>query len=386
MAENHAGVRLWGTRTVTKKISKSTGESLIDKTKDILESNSDARDQLPDQSIRAQAHLHHAYFLGLQLMVSVNKGASVMGDWMFRLFRKQHEDKFLSSFDKLGLNHLPHAVACARYHVMSNSVGGVPVEYMFESEKKAWVRFRYPRWMYHGPTICGIPVDVSRGFLRGWYAQNGVSLNNPRLGFVCVSEDMTGDFGLCGYFREFDFDLSPEQRLQFKPDERPPNVNAAEHPVLPSAEWSDKRLEKANRNYAMEYVRNGILTLGQTIGPDEAVTLASRAARLIGLQYMQETCQMIGAVDGDVSDAASYLGKMMTGMGDNVTIRIERDSATVTQQGLKIVRDLDSQSAHMILECWQELWVGALRSFQQIKKLDAETGDGFINWHICEIH
>ena len=58
--------------------------------------------------------------------------------------------------------------------------------------------------MYDGPAICGIPVEASRGFLKGWYAQNGVTLKNPRLGFVCVSEDLTGQFGFCGYFKEYD--------------------------------------------------------------------------------------------------------------------------------------------------------------------------------------
>ena len=52
------------------------------------------------QAIGAQAHLHHAYFLGLQLMVATRKGPEVMGDWMFRLFRRQHLDKFLSSGDQ----------------------------------------------------------------------------------------------------------------------------------------------------------------------------------------------------------------------------------------------------------------------------------------------
>jgi len=55
----------------------------------------------------AQADLHHAYLLGLQLMVSTREGPEVVGEWMFRLFRRQHEEKFLSSFDKLGLRALP---------------------------------------------------------------------------------------------------------------------------------------------------------------------------------------------------------------------------------------------------------------------------------------
>ncbi len=42
---------------------------------------------------KAQAEMHHAYLLGLQLMISTNKGAEVMENWMFRLFRRQHLKK-----------------------------------------------------------------------------------------------------------------------------------------------------------------------------------------------------------------------------------------------------------------------------------------------------
>ena len=185
-------------------------------------------------AVEVQAHLHHQYFLGLQLMVTAEEGKKVVGECMFRLFRQQHLDKFLSSFTKLGLNDLPHAVACAKYHVLSNCVGGVRVEYMEESDTKAWVRFRYPRWMYDGSAICGIPVEASRGFLKGWYAHNGVSLENPRLGYVCVSEDLTGQFGLCGYFKEFEHDLSDDERLQFAPNEIPA-------PCDDQSKWSQDR-------------------------------------------------------------------------------------------------------------------------------------------------
>jgi hypothetical protein len=111
-------------------------------------------------AIVAQAELHHQLLLGLELMVATREGPQVVGDWMFRLFRRQHEDKFLSSFSKLGLDGLPHAVACARYHVLSNSIGGVGVEYIEESDRKAWVRFRYPRWMFDGAAICGVPDNM----------------------------------------------------------------------------------------------------------------------------------------------------------------------------------------------------------------------------------
>jgi hypothetical protein len=337
----------------------------------------------PVNAIRAQAHMHHAYLLGLQLMVSTRQGPAVMGDWMFRLFRRQHLEKFLPSFEKLGLSELPHAVACAQYHVLSNSMGGVPVEYVAESDRKAWVRFRYPRWMYHGPAICGVPVEVSRGFLNGWYAHNGVTLGNPRLGFVCVSEDMTGEFGLCGYFREFDEDLAPDQRLQFANGELPPPFDPAAQPSPPDQQWGRERLAKANRNYALEYIRNGISELAGVLGEPRTRELAGHAARLIGLQYFAETAAMVGVPDAGLDDAADYLRVMFEGMGD--VVRVESSSAReirLRHEGLRVVRGLEGAERQLVLDCWSGLWIGALRSQRVIKTLSVEPADAGLCWQV----
>jgi len=315
-------------------------------------------------AIRAQAMLHHAWFLGLQLMVSTRKGPEAVGEWMFRLFRRQHLEKFLSSFDKLGLAGLPHAVACARYHVLSNAIGGVSVEYVAESDNKAWVRFRYPRWMYDGPVICGVPVEASRGFLRGWYAHNGVSLGNPRLGFVCVSEDMTGEFGLCGYFREFDHALAEHERLQFARHERPPPFDAAAQPRPPQADWPPGRLLRAERNYAMEYLRNGVPALAAVIGASDARELAGLSARLIGMQYRRATAERVGAADGGVGEAADYLTRMMAGTDDRIEPAGDATQAraVLRQHGARIVRDLHGDDRDLLLHGWQQLWIGAIRA------------------------
>ncbi|MEM6710229.1 MAG: hypothetical protein AAF648_15725 [Pseudomonadota bacterium] len=320
--------------------------------------------------IRAQAHLHHAYLLGLQLMVATNQDNAVVGEWMFRLFRRQHEEKFLPSFEKLGLTTLPDAVACARYHVLSNNLGGVGVEYAEESERKAWVRFRYPRWMYHGPTICGVPLEVSRGFLKGWYGQNGVSLNNPRLGFVCVSEDMTGEFGLCGYFYEYDHELAPDERLKFAKDERPPNFADTPQPEVPLDRWTETRREKANRNYAMTYIRNGLAELAPAAGVDTARDLGQRAATLIGLQYYQDTAARVGVPDGALNDFAAYLKRMFEGMGDTVSIEPDGERLLLRQSGLRIIRDLPEPEAELLFHCWASLWDGTARAQQLLKRVD----------------
>ena len=337
-----------------------------------------------NSAIVAQAKLHHAYLLGLQLMVATNRSSAEIGDWMFKLFRRQHQEKFLSSFEKLGLCDLPHAVACAHYHVMSNNIGGVPVEFLGESDTKAWVRFRYPRWMYSGPTICGVPIEVSRGFLEGWYAQNGVSLQNDCLGFVCVSEDMTGEFGFCGYFKEFDSALAENERLQFSRGELPPAFDAGAQPKLPNDLWNSERIEKANRNYAVEFIRNALVALAEVIGANESTELAARAARLIGLQYFQETNTLVGTSDGGVSDAAEYLQRMFGGLNDEVSVSdLHADGhITLRHKNLRIVKGLASAEASLVLDSWKHLWIGALSSYRVLKEVHISLEKEEVCWKI----
>jgi hypothetical protein len=344
---------------------------------------------LAEAATEAQARLLHAWFLGLQLMVASRRGPELIGRWMFRLFRRQHEAKFLSSFDKLGLTGLPHAVACARYHVLSNGIGGVAVQYMEESPRKAWVRFRYPRWMFDGPTVCGVPIEASRGFLEGWYAHNGVSLANPRLGFVCVSEDMSGEFGLCGYFLEHDHDLAPHERLRFARDERPPRWDPARQPQPPEAQWSAERLRKAARNYAMEYLRNGLAELAALVGPQAASELAGRSARLIGLQYWRETAARVGATDGGSDRAADYLARMFAGMGDAARVQPGAGprAAVLEQRGLRVLRDIaDPAEREMFWHAWCELWQGALAAHEALPAATVvrfdEAGEPCARWTI----
>ena len=334
-------------------------------------------------AMSAQAELHHQYLLGLELMVAANERPETVGEWMRRLFRRLHEDKFLSSFRKLGLEGLPDAVACARYHTLSNVIGGVPVEYMEESDRKAWVRFRYPRWMFDGPAICGMPVEAGRGFLLGWYARNGLALNNPRLGFVCVSEDMTGQFGFCGYFREYDRELAEDERLVFAPDERPPPFDPDRQPAAPEADWSEERLAKANRNYAAEFIRNGIRELVGTVGEARALEHGKRAARLTGLQQYRRMAGAVGGVDGGPKEAAGFLAAMFRGMGDGVEAEEAGDGAvSLRQSGLRIARGLAGAERDNLLACWIELWRGAVASHRRFMEVEVEDRGDSLLWTI----
>src|SRR6202158_1787045 len=162
---------------------------------------------------RSVAELYHAYFTGLVLTVVTRRGTTDAAEFVFRVFRRQQQERFLPGLEKLGLSHLPPAVAAAQYHYLSNWIDGVSVEYMYETDRKAWIRYPPPRWIWRGTAICGVPGEVSRAMLRGWHANNGVALCNLQLGFVGTKQSVDGQDGLEGYYREYDQPLELDQRL-----------------------------------------------------------------------------------------------------------------------------------------------------------------------------
>lgn len=65
---------------------------------------------------RAVAELHHRFLTAILLVLVSRKGAAVAGEAIFKLFRRQHHEKFLEGIKKLGIGHLPDAQKCAAYH------------------------------------------------------------------------------------------------------------------------------------------------------------------------------------------------------------------------------------------------------------------------------
>ncbi|MCB1645479.1 MAG: hypothetical protein KDI36_08500, partial [Pseudomonadales bacterium] len=137
------------------------------------------------------------------------------------------------------------------------------------------------------------------------------------------------------------------------------------------------------RNYAMEYIRNGLPELAAVAGTQETLELGRLAARLIGLQYFQETAGLIGVADGGFQQAAEYLASMMEGMGDEVSLSVTSTSATVVQSGLRIVRGLPAEEQTLILDVWQALWAGALDASSQLKEVEVNRSGEQLIWHLC---
>jgi hypothetical protein len=336
------------------------------------------------RAYRAVETLHHALLTGLILASIVRCGAAAAAEVVFHTFRRQQEAMFLPGLEKLGLRGLPDAVACAQYHYLSNAMGGVKVEYAAESERKAWVRYPPPRWIWSGTAACAVPGEVSAAMLRGWHANNGVVLGNPRLGFVCVGQTVEGHPGLEGYYLEHDRPLAPEERLRFEPGAAPPRYDPAAMPRPPAGDWPAERLRKAMRNYALAYVRTILPVLPAVLGPEHGAAVAGRAARVIGMQYYDEVTALLGVQGGDAAAFADWLARLLTAQGEAVERTEQGGAPAVRMTGWRLLGD--DPGAAAAFGAWNALWEGALAVHDRRLRLETDFAPGpggpVVTWRV----
>jgi hypothetical protein len=333
---------------------------------------------------RSVADLYHAYFTGLILTVVTRRGTADAAEFVFRIFRRQQQERFLPGLEKLGLSGLPPAVAAAQYHYLSNWIGGVCVEYMYESDRKAWIRYPPPRWIWRGTAICGVPGEVSRAMLRGWHANNGVSLGNPKLGFVCTKQSVDGQDGLEGYYYEHDHALEADQRLVFARHLEAPMFDAAKAPALPVSSWPKPRLEKAYRNYAMEYVRTAAPVAVQLFGPGDAGYLLQRTGKLIGMQYFDEIARGFGSSGGRAQNFETFLRVLFDAQDDAATVSASGGAFEIKQQTWKLmdgVTDYHPACAKVLEGLFEGLAAGCGRGIAVSMKPAAGGAPPFV-WSI----
>jgi len=309
---------------------------------------------------------YHAWFTGTVLAAVSRRGSADAAELVFRVFRRQQRQTFLAGLAKLGIDHLPPAVAAARYHYLSNFIGGVGVEYVEEGPRKAWIRYPPPRWIWPGATICGIPPEVNAAMLRGWHANNGVMLGRLGLGFVCTGQTVDGDPGLEGYYIEHDRDLAEGERLRFAKDERMPRFDPANAPRLPAADWPAERLAKAKRGYAMEYARSIMQEAVGLLGEDEGGGLLTQAARLVGMQHVHALAATLG-----VTTLPEFLLAMARAEGDaEASLAQQPDGSVIlTRRSLPLFRGIDATPA--MLMAWQALMCGAVAAWDRFARLEA---------------
>lgn len=321
----------------------------------------------------AIGELYHRYLTGLLLALPMRQGTARAAEVVFRTFRRQHLELFLPGLAKLSLDRLPPAVACAQYHVLSNALGGVRVEWIPETDRKSWVRFVPPRWIFDGTAICGIPTEMSRAMLWGWYSHNGQSLGNDRLGFVATMQTTDGQPGLEGYYIEEDEPLAPEDRLRFRPGERP----AGEPMALDGPSWTGERLAKVERNYSVAYVRSILPEMCNVLGPADAAAVGQIAARQIGMQLHAEIMGRLGGVD--TSSFAIRLARLLAAHGNRFDVTHEADRVHLLRAEI-----FDRNSPAAVFDAWNGLWDGmaAMEGRRLVVTSRLDAGDPRTTWEV----
>jgi len=286
-------------------------------------------------SWRGVADLYHDIFLGLVLTVLSRKSDADAAEFVFNIFRRQQREKFKEGLVKLGIDQDPPAVAAAKYHYLSNKIGGVDVEFMYENDHKAWIRYSSPRWLWKGVAMCAIPRKVSEAMLWGWHSNNGIMLGAKSVGFVCTKQGVDAQDGLEGYYLDHGRDLEAQERLRFSRSEQAPTFDPANAPVLASSEWPEDRLAKAHRNYAMEYAKSAMLEVINTFGPHEGEGLLRIACRIVGMQGYRDLSIALEQSDRPLHE---FLAAVIEAQGDHVETSHDFSAIKeVTQVGWRLM-------------------------------------------------
>jgi hypothetical protein len=207
-----------------------------------------------------------------------------------------------------------------------------------------------------------------------------VTLDNPRLGFVCTGQTVNGDPGLEGYYFEYDREIAPEERVRFVSDEHAPRFDIAKAPKLDTANWPQERLLKVERSYAMEYVRSMLPSMVELFGDEEACRLVGRTARLIGLQYYDELASLLDVKDDNAAGFAHLLAALAAAQGERVEVDFGGAGATITQSGWKLMYGVTA--GETAFRAWNALWEGALAVHNRDLRLVAEHRGDAIVWRI----
>ena len=216
-------------------------------------------------------------------------GKEVVTQWSYRMINNHQRGYFLEGLRKLGIDpeKEPPAVVAGKYHLFSNALGGLDMEYVEESPKKVWIRYNPPLSGGNAGSLV-IPPSVGRATFEGWHAHNGELLGNLKLGFVLTrgfsEEEPYGE----GYFKEYDHELEPEERIQYDSVSKMPEFDAETAPTLDSEVWPPDRRTKALRNYARGYVEESITTQLQMMGTQATAQVVAKAFRGIAIQFGRE--------------------------------------------------------------------------------------------------
>jgi hypothetical protein len=131
-------------------------------------------------------------------------------------------------------------------------------------------------------------------------------------------------------------------------------------------------------------------TLQELLAPTDAQTELGRVARLVGLQFHEETARDMDLPTdverGDLQSArdfARWLAAIQTASGEEVETSESDGAVTVRQSGWRAVRDLELSDPLKAFDAWNELGLGAAAAHDRFLKVQTDRALTDRGWSIA---
>lgn len=300
----------------------------------------------------------------------------------FTFLRKHQETHFLDGLEKLGLTGDSPAVASAKYHVLSNVLGGLDMGYREDDHGRAWVFYFPPSpfgasSMQPGPGVLCVPTPVILAGMRAWHAHNGVTLGEPRLRFTVTDLLSEGGPFDGGYFDLADADVPESERLRVRLGD--PTPVPGPPPALGAAAWPQDRRDIALQKYSAQYALGGLAQIALRSSLAEAAAIAEASITALFTSWARPLLAEFGIDD---ADHRARLARLMTGVfglvgeeferadrNDRVVLRSTRSRMSVPEyEGWET-------PPPEILDAFARSWSVVSRAIGRPLRVSAEPGD-----------
>jgi hypothetical protein len=131
-------------------------------------------------------------------------------------------------------------------------------------------------------------------------------------------------------------------------------------------------------------------TLQELLGPADAQTELGRVARLVGLQFHEETARDMGLPTdverGDLQSArdfAGWLSAVLQAEGEEVETSESDGAVLVIQTGWRVARELALADPLAAFDAWDELWLGAAAAHDRFLKIETSRTCGDQGWKVA---
>ena len=276
-------------------------------------------------------------FSGLAAMAYRDHGERDLFEVWRRLMSGAQSDRLLDGMRKLGIrDDEPPAVRAAKYHYFSNNLGGLNLEYIEESPKKVWLRYRGPYQMMPGIAAIVFPPTLRRFQFSSWHPKNRHFLNQPRLGWVYTKTTLEGDPYDEGYFIEYDHDINDTIADGSEVVLHTPEFDSSRAPTLDPVAWPEARQLKARRNYALGYVALALEILMSMYGQLEARHMVDKTMKILATQNGVEWIGFLGIRGTDLAASVELTSALLRAQGQEISTRIVSPTRTIVPGGCAV--------------------------------------------------